>query len=343
MLTAIGIDIGTSKTVIIRGKNIVLNEHTAILMDTYDDVPVAFGNDAYKAIGRNSEKYEVICPIERGVITNYNAAEYIFENFISKTTENKITRPRVIAAIPCCSTSVERRSIIEALQIAGCRSVVTIETPVAAALGMGIDFSGPGGYTVIDIGAGTTDIAVLSLGRLAKCESIKLAGVDIDQAIINYVKSKYNIIIGIHTAQMVKHNIGSVIERPFEVGMMIKGINAISLMPDSVEVTDRELFDVIYESVENIFSNISNILMETAPELVGDIKNNGIYLTGGSSLLYGMKEKLSEYLGVNIITFDNVETCVSRGLGKILRNKEFLKAGNYNSVKDILLEDVSIP
>ena len=342
MLTAIGIDIGTSKTVIIRGKNIVLNEHTAILMDNYDDVPVAYGNDAYKAIGRNSERYEVVCPIERGVITNYRAAEYMFENFISKTLENKITRPRVIAAIPCCATSVERRSIIEALQIAGCRSVVTIETPVAAALGMGIDFSGPGGYTVIDIGAGTTDIAVLSLGRLAKCESVKIAGCDIDNVIISYIKSKYNINIGIHTAQMLKHKIGSVIERPFEISMIARGINTITLMPDSVEITDRELFDVISDTVNNIFSNISDILMDTAPELVGDIKNNGIYLTGGSSLLYGMKDKLSEYLGVNIKTFTNVNSCVSRGLGRILKNKDFLKAGNYNSVKDILVEDVTI-
>lgn len=331
-------DIGTSKTVIVRGKAVVLNEPTAVLMDTYDDVPVAFGQEAFHAIGRNSERFEVICPIERGVITDYDAAEYIFENFITRATANKLTRPRVIAAIPCCATTVERRSIIEALQIAGCRSVVTIETPIAAALGMDIDFTGPKGHIVVDIGAGTTDIAVLSLGRLARCDSFKTAGVDIDNAIAAYMKNQYNLMIGPHTASRIKHQIGSAIQRPFEVSVIAKGINTLTGMPDAVEINDREIYNATSEVIDSICSTISEILTNTMPELVGDIQQEGIYLTGGTSLLYGLKERLSAYTATDIKTTPNIATCVSRGLGRILKNKEFIKAGNYQVVQDILVD-----
>lgn len=334
----IGIDLGTSKTVIVSGKSILLSEPSVVLMDNYDEVPVDFGMYAKRAIGRATDRYQAFTPIERGVIADYDVAEYMLNNYLSRVIGNKLTKPRAVVSTPSGITAVERRSVIDAVQSSGIRSVCTIESPVASALGMGIDFARPHGTIVVDVGAGTTDVAVLSMGGISRCETTKVGGVDLDDAIIRYMKREYNYLIGRSTAMDIKHRIGCAVERPIEVAMMAKGMNLSNGLPSAVEITAEEVREAMSDVVRSICVAVQSVVNNTPPELVGDISQDGIYLTGGTAMLYGLAQFMSQYLGVSVHTADNVTLSVARGIGIAMRHFDLLENGDYKfiTIQDLL-------
>jgi rod shape-determining protein MreB len=329
MFTDIGIDLGTAKTVVISGKMIVLNEPSVVLMENYTEMPYKFGREAYDAIGRSSDRYMPVCPIERGVIANYNVAEHMVRYFMRKVTGGKMTKPRVVVSMPSGVTEVQQRSIVDAIQNAGGRSVCPIEAPVAAAIGIGIDFSKPHGTIIVDIGAGTTDVAVMSMGGLSKCESARVAGTDIDDAIIKYMKKEHNLLIGRHTAETIKKQIGCAMPRDIELAMYAKGLSSMNGLPTAVEINANEICEAISETTYQICAAVQSVLNKTPPELVGDIADDGIYLTGGTALLNGMDALLEEYTGIKVTRVENVMTCVAKGIGIALRNFDILQNGDY--------------
>ena len=338
MFSDIGIDLGTAKTVVSTEKSIALIEPSVVLMDTYDEVPVKFGRYAQRAVGRSTDRYNAVCPIERGVIADYDVAEHMLDNYLSRVIANKITKPRAVVSIPCGATAVERRSVIDAVQNAGIRSVCTIESPVASALGMGIDFSKPHGSIVVDIGAGNTDVAVLSMGSMARAETTRIGGVDIDDAIIKYLKREFNLLVGQGTAAAIKHQIGGAIPRSVEIAMVAKGLSLTTGLPASEEITAEQVREAISDVIDGICFAIQNVVNNTPPELVGDISQDGIYLTGGTALLYGLPNLLSEYLGVSVHLADNVFTSAARGIGIAMRHFDLLVNGDYKfmTIQDLL-------
>ena len=339
MFTDLGVDLGTRKTVICRGKKIVLNQPSVVLMEEYDNSPYKFGKEAFEAIGRVPSRYRAVCPIQRGVISDYDVAEHMLRCYIQYACGKRMTKPRVVVSMPSNITWVQQRSIIDAVQNAGGRSVCTIESSVAAALGMGIDFKRPHGAIIVDIGAGTTDVAVISMGGLSKCESLRVAGTDIDAAIIDYMKHEYNMLIGEHTAEFIKCQVGAAIPRPVEIVIQAKGVSIATGMPKLVEITANEICEAISDVVYRISSAIRNVLDKTPPELVGDIAEDGIYLTGCTSQLSGMSDWLSKYIGIKVITADNYETCVARGIGNVLEHFDILQNGDYEfrTLQDLII------
>lgn len=338
MFSDIGVDLGTSKTIIVSGKSVLLSEPSAVLMDNYDEVPVGFGVYAKRAVGRATDRYQAVTPIERGVIADYDVAEYMLNNYLSRVIGKKLTKPRAVVSTPSGITAVERRSVIDAVQSAGIRSVCTIETPVASALGMGIDFTRPHGSIVVDIGAGTTDVAVLSMGGVSRSVTAKIGGADLDDAIIKYMKREYNHLIGGGTAMEIKHRIGCAMPRSIEVAMMAKGMDLSSGLPASVEITANEVCEAMSEVVQKICMTVQSVVNNTPPELVGDISEDGIYLTGGTALLHGLAQHLSQFLGVNVHRADNVMISAARGIGVAMRHFDLLENGDYKflTIQDLL-------
>lgn len=339
MFTDLGVDLGTRKTVIVRGKKIVLNQPSVVLMEEYDDSPYKYGKEAFEAIGRAPGRYRPVCPIERGVISDYAVAEHMLRHYIQYACGKRMTKPRVVVSMPSNITWVQQRSIIDAVQNAGGRSVCTIEAPVAAALGMGIDFKRPHGTIVVDIGAGTTDVAVISMGGLSKCESVQVAGTDIDAAIIDYMKREYGLLIGEHTAEFIKCQVGTAIPRQVEIAIQAKGVNAATGLPKIVEITANEVCEAISDVVYRICGAVRDVLDKTPPELVGDIAEDGIYLTGGTSQLTGMADCLSNYIGIKVTTADNWEYCVAKGIGNVLHHFDLLANGDYEfrTLQDLIV------
>ncbi|MDD6284215.1 MAG: rod shape-determining protein [Firmicutes bacterium] len=340
MFTDIGIDLGTDRTTIIRGKSVVLSEPSVVIMDDYSDQPYKIGSEAYQAIGRVSDKYRAVCPIERGVIADYNVAEHMLRSFMTTVCGQKMTKPRVMIAIPSGVTTMSQRAIINAVQNAGGRAVCPIEAPVAAAMGMGIDFTKPRGSIIVDIGAGTTDVAVMSMGGLSKCESAPVAGNDIDDAIIRHIKKEYNLLIGRHTARDIKHQIGTAVMRDVEVAMQAKGLDLSTGLPGMTEVTANEICEAISEETEQICAAIQAVLNKTPPELVGDIAADGIYACGGTMMLSGMRELLSERLGIKINMPANPLGCVVKGLGVALRQMGIMgnRGYQFHTTRDLIIE-----
>lgn len=338
MFSDIGIDLGTSKTVIVSGKLILLNEPSVVLMDTYDEVPVKFGRYAQRAVGRSTDRYNAVCPIERGVIADYDVAEYMLNNYLARVVGNKLTKPRAVVAVPSNITTVERRSVIDAIQYSGIRSVCTIESPVASALGMGIDFKKPHGSILVDIGAGVTDVAVLSMGGMSRSETTKIGGDDIDDAIIKYMRREHNHLIGKSTATEIKHLIGTAIPQDIDVAMVAKGISLSTGLPSTVEITSDEICEAISDVVYALCSAIQSVVNNTPPELVGDISEDGIYLTGGTSALRGLALKLSDFLGVSVRAATNASYSVARGIGIAMQHFDILENGDYKflTIQDLL-------
>lgn len=338
MFSDIGIDLGTDKTLIVSGKSLLLSEPSVVLMDRYDDIPVEFGRYAQRALGRSTDRYQAVAPIERGVIADYDVAEFMLNNYLSRVIGKKLTKPRAVLAVPSGITAVQRLSFIDAVQASGIRSVCTLESSIAAALGMGIDFHKPHGSIVVDIGAGTTDVAVLSMGGLSRSETTKIGGVDLDDAIIRYMRREHNHLIGRETARLIKHQIGCAISRDIEVAMIAKGIDLTTGLPSQVEVTADEVMEAMSDVIGSICRAIQSVVNNTPPELVGDISEDGIYLTGGTSQLYGLTQLLSQYLGVHVNLADNVRFTVAKGIGIAMNHFDLLESGDYKflTINDLL-------
>lgn len=328
----IGIDLGTATVLVyIRGKGIVLREPSVVAIDKNNDRVLAVGEEARKMLGRTPGNIVAIRPLREGVISDYHVTEKMLKHFINKVTAKsffKLFKPRVMICVPSGVTEVEKRAVEDAAMQAGARKTYLIEEPIAAAIGAGIDITKACGSMVVDIGGGTTDIAVISLGGTVVSTSIKVAGDKFDEAIVRYMRKKHNIMIGERTAEELKITIGSVFPRPQEVSMEIRGRNLVSGLPKTIKVTSTEMMEALEEPVSSIVEAVHSVLERTPPELAADISDRGIVMTGGGSLVYGLDKLLQQKTGINVIIADDAISCVAIGTGKVLENLDLLKSNS---------------
>jgi len=330
-MPGIGLDIGTSVTTIAVGKNVVLCEPSVVSVETDTFEPLKYGSEAYKMIGRTPDRITTVCPIERGVIANFDVAEQMLRHYMRGVLGNKMVRPRIMVTAQGGVTAVQRKSLTDVAVSAGARVIDFIEAPIAAAIGIGIDFTTPHGSIVVDIGGGTTDVAVLSMGGLAQCESAKVGSKDFDEAIIRYVRKEHNILIGSRTAENIKKHVGSVIMRPVDVVMKAKGRNLFSGLPQVFEISSNDVCEAISDISFAMCNAVQSVLEKTPPEMVGDIATDGIYLTGGGALIYGMPQMLGAYTGTPVNLTNNPFNCVALGAAKACEDPELLNNGDFET------------
>lgn len=340
MSTEIGIDIGTSKTVIFSSSKVVLELPSVVTVDSETYEPVYYGEKAKQTLGRTPVTLECVMPIEHGVIADYDIAEMMLKNYMQQAFGNKIVRPSIMATLPAGLTELQHHSLSNVVESAGGRNIFVIEGPLAIAFGLGLDFSKPHGSLIIDIGAGTTDIAVVSMGGIAVCDSFKTASADFDFHITRYIRKAYNIEIGPLMAESIKKQIGSAIERPYDIAMVAKGRNVFTGLPESFEISTSEVYEAILEPLSAICNAIRAVLSKTDPDMIADITADGIYLTGGGALLYGMDKMISEFTGIKVNVLDDPTHSVVKGAAVALKNTDLLKNVDYQmrSVKELIIE-----
>ena len=333
----IGIDLGTATVLVyIKGKGIVLREPSVVAIDKNTNKLLAVGEEARRMLGRTPGNIIAIRPLREGVISDYDITERMLKYFINKVCGSKVFRlfkPRIMVCVPSGVTEVERRAVIDAALQAGARKTYLIEEPIAAAIGAGIDISKACGSMVVDIGGGTTDIAVISLGGTVVSSSIKVAGDKFDEAIVRYMRKKHNIMIGERTAEELKINVGTVYPRVQEVSMDIRGRNLISGLPKTISVTSSEIMEALEEPISSVIEAVHAVLERTPPELAADIGDRGIVMTGGGSLLYGLDKLLQEKTGINVIIADDAISCVALGTGEALNNIEAIEQSIMSEAK----------
>lgn len=326
----IGIDLGTANVlIVVDDKGVVLSEPSVVAVDNRINEVIAVGNEAYKMIGRTPKEIETIKPMMNGVISDYDNAEKMLRGFIDMLGEKKgmgkIVMPRIMVSVPSNITDIEKKAVEDATKQAGARDVLLIEEPVAAAIGAGIDITRPGGHLVVDIGDGTTDVAVISLGGTVVSDSIKVGGSRFNNDIIRYIKRNYNVIIGERTSETIKKDIGSAYRRQEERFIKITGRDLTTGLPKSITVSSFEIMDAMSESVIQIINLVIKVLQDTPPELASDIASTGIILTGGGSLLYGMDKKIAEMTGLRVIMAEDPISCVAIGTGIALGSVDILQ------------------
>ncbi len=333
----IGIDLGTASVLVyIKGKGIVLREPSVVAIDRNTNKLLAVGEEARRMLGRTPGNIVAIRPLKDGVISDYDITERMLKYFLNKVCGNRAFRffkPRIMVCVPSGVTEVERRAVIDAALQAGARATYLIEEPIAAAIGAGIDISKACGSMVVDVGGGTTDIAVISLGGIVVSNSIKVAGDKFDEAIIRYMRKKHNIMIGERTAEDLKINIGTVYPRVQEVTMDIRGRNLVTGLPMTITVTSTEMMEALEEPVSSIVEAVHSVLERTPPELAADIGDRGIVMTGGGSLIYGLDKLLQERTGINVIIADDAISCVAIGTGQALENIEYIERTSKQEYK----------
>ena len=327
----IGIDLGTSSILVyVRGKGIVKKEPSVVAIDTYDKTPIAFGERARKMIGRTPDNITAIKPLKHGVISNISLTEKMIKHFIDESIGKvSLRKPKVVICVPAMCTEIEKRAVEDAAYNAGARTVQVIEEPLAAALGADIDIERPEGSMIVDIGGGTTDIAVISLGGCVCTSSIKVAGDDFDQAIVDYLKNAHHLLIGDRTAEQIKQKIGRAI--PLEEGesittMSVKGRSTQNGYPAEKLVDDESIFGALEESVNEIIKGVKKVFESTPPELAADIFEKGIYITGGSSLLFGIDKAIANEIGVQVLRVDDPFGAVIKGI-----QKKIMQLNNYEN------------
>jgi rod shape-determining protein MreB len=330
----IGIDLGTASVLVfIKGKGIVLKEPSVVALETSTNRVLAVGEEARQMLGRTPGNIIAKRPLRDGVISDYDTTEKMLKYFIKKAYGNiGWSKPRVVICIPCEATEVERRAVRDAALNSGARKVYLIEEPVAAAIGAGLDISRPSGYMVVDIGGGTTDVAVISLGGMVVRSSIKVAGDKFDDAIIKFMRKELKIMIGERTAEGVKINIGCAYTREDNPSIDVKGRDIITGLPKVVTVKSEDIRSALSDPVNEILECIHSVLEKTPPELAADIGEKGILMTGGGSLLGGFDKFLEEKIGVPVTVAEDPVSCVALGAGKSLNSLdklEELTASNY--------------
>lgn len=330
----IGIDLGTSSILIyIKGKGIVLKEPSVVAVEKDTNTVIAVGQAAKNMIGKSPPNINVIRPLRDGVISNYSITEIMLKYFIEKSIGKQASKkPKIAICVPSEVTEVEKKAVKDATKDAGAREVFIIEEPVAAAIGAGIDISRACGSMIIDIGAGTTDVAIISLGGSVVKGSIRVAGDYFDNEIIKYVRKKYNVVIGERTAENAKIKIGTVYKDASIIEMDIRGRNVVTGLPTTVKITSYDIYEALNEAIESIFGIIKTVLERTPPELSSDIYERGIVMTGGGSLLYGFDKLIKERTGINTVIAEDAISCVALGTGKYIEytTKYF---GNYKKGK----------
>ena len=320
MSNDIGIDLGTASILVyIRGKGVVLKEPSVVAIDRDSNNVVAYGENARLMLGKTPGNLKAVRPLKQGVISDYTLTEKMLKFFIDKAVGRRTLRkPRVAVCIPSGATEVEKKAVEDATYQAGAREVLIIEEPVAAAIGAGIDITKAYGNIVVDIGGGTSDIAVISLGGPVVSESVKTAGDDFDEAIIRFMRKKHNLLIGERTAEDIKVGVGCVYKRPDNLVMEVRGRNLVTGLPKTVQVTSDETMDALLEPATQIVNAVHSVLERTPPELAADIFERGIVLTGGGALLYGLDQLIEEKTGINTFVADDPLSAVAIGTGKFI-------------------------
>lgn len=327
----IGIDLGTSSILVsLKGKGIVLREEAIIAISEDKKNVIAIGNEAKEMLGKNPKEIEVIRPMRDGVIADFIAIEMLLKEIMKKVySRYNIKKPKVVVGIPSGITEVEQRAVQEVIQQCGAKEVYFIEEPMAAAIGSGIDVSEPTGNIMVDIGAGTTEVAIISLGGIVASGSIKTAGDELDEDIINYVKREFNVLIGPQTAENIKLLIGSANPVSETENIVVKGRNLATGLPKSITINTEQVYQAIQESILEIIECVKTTLEKTPPEIASDLAEKGIWLAGGGALIKNLDELLKYKTGMEVYISENPLECVAKGTEKSLYNLDKLK----NNVK----------
>ena len=325
----IGIDLGTANTLVnVRGKGVVINEPSVVAIETRSKKVLAIGSEAKEMVGRTPANIVAIRPLRDGVISDFDVTEKMLEYFISKVHDKVfmiVPRPRVVVGLPSGVTEVEKRAVFDATMNAGAREAYLIEEPMAAALGASLDVTGAKGSMIVDIGGGTTEVAVISLGGIVVSRSVRVAGDEMDEDIINYAKQKYNLLIGERMAESAKIAAGSAYPQAEEILFPLRGRNLITGLPEEVEVSSVEIREALGNSVNVIVDTVKSALDDTPPELVADLMADGIALAGGGALLRGLAERLSDETRMKVYVANDPMSCVAKGAEAVLERLEVLR------------------
>ena len=328
--TDIAIDLGTSTVKIyLDGKGVILKEPAVVAYNVETEEVVAIGSEAYAMVGRTSDRIDVVQPLCNGVISDFDLAQYLISHYMKQISGSKVFMPRVVVSVPCLITEVEKRAVVNAISSAGVRKICLIEEPVAAAMGAGVKIDEPHGTLIVDIGGGTTDMGVLSLSGIAISCSIKTAGNAFDEAIIKYVRRKYNLIIGKRMAEEAKIAIGCVYPRKEMVKHRVKGRNAMTGLPQWADISCDEMLEALIEPAMQIIYTVQEMLEKTPPELMGDVYSDGIILTGGSSQLFGFDKLISKKTKMPVRIAEEPDMCVARGAGLAIKYIEDIESKAY--------------
>ena len=331
----IGIDLGTATVLVyVQGKGIVLQEPSVVAIDTNTDRILKVGIEAQQMLGRTPGNIVAVRPLRDGVISQYEVTLKMIQYFIRRACGNLFFQPHVMICIPSGITEVEKKAVLDAAREAGAQKTYLIEEPVAAAIGAGLNIYAPIGNMVVDIGGGTTDVAVLSLGGVVVSRSTKIAGDKFDEAIIRYVRRKYNVLIGERTAEAVKKQIGAVYDHPEAVHVEVKGRCIRQGLPKVITISSKEMIEALAEPITAILDAICWVIENTPPELLGDILRNGIVMTGGGSLLYGFDQLVEQVTGIKTRVAKDAVSCVAIGTGKSLDNLDLLPEGDISISRD---------
>ena len=327
MSTDIGVDLGTANVLVyVKGKGIVLREPSVVAIDKDSNRVLAIGEEARRMLGRTPGNIVAIRPLREGVIADYDTTESMLRHFIRKVAGKSLFfKPRIMVCIPSGVTTVEKRAVLEAAMQAGARKTYLIEEPLAAALGAGLDIAEPCGAMVVDIGGGTTDVAVLSLGGIVVSESLRIGGDRFDESLVNFVKKEYKIMIGERTAEEMKVQIGTAFPNSRNETMEVRGRDLLSGLPKTVRITSEETREALAEPVALIVQCVKSVLENTPPELASDIMDRGIVMTGGGSLLHGLDRLIQEETGIPTYLAEDPLSCVGIGTGRVLESIDLLK------------------
>ena len=322
----IGIDLGTANTLVnVRGKGIVINEPSWVVLDKKTRRPEKIGLQAKEMVGRTPATHIAVRPLRDGVISEYDVTKDLIGYFLSKAHQQTLVplpRPRVVIGIPSGATEVEKNAVYDAAKESGARETYLIEEPMAAALGAGMPVTDFIGSMVVDIGGGTSEVAIISMSGVVVSRSLRVAGDELDQDIITYIRNKYNLLIGERMAEQVKMTVGSAYPLPSEKTMRVRGRNLVTGLPEELEISSVEVREAISSSVQVIIDTIKDALDEAPPEIVADLMENGICLAGGGALLLGLKERLTDELNLRVWVAEDPLTCVARGAGMVLDDLE---------------------
>jgi rod shape-determining protein MreB len=322
----IGIDLGTANTLVnVRGKGIVINEPSWVVIDKKTHQPEKIGLQAKEMVGRTPATHIAIRPLRDGVISEYDVTKDLIGYFLSKAHQQTLVplpRPRVVIGIPSGATEVEKNAVYDASKESGARETYLIEEPIAAALGAGLPVTEVVGSMIVDIGGGTSEVAIISMSGVVVSRSLRVAGDELDQDIITYIRNKYNLLIGERMAEQIKMTVGSAYPLPTEKTMRVRGRNLITGLPEELEISSVEVREGISGSVQVIIDTIKDALDEAPPEIVADLMENGICLAGGGALLLGLKERLTDELNLRVWVAEDPLTCVARGAGMVLEDIE---------------------
>jgi len=320
------VDLGTANTLVyVRGRGIILNEPSVVAVNVKDGRPLAVGAEAKRMIGRTPSHIQAIRPLKDGVIADFEVCEKMLRYFIQKVHQRRFAKPRMVICVPSGITGVEQRAVMEAAEYAGARRAYIIEEPMAAAIGAGLPVHEPTGNMVVDIGGGTTEVAVISLGGIVTSQSVRIGGDELDEAIISFIKKEYSLALGERTAEEIKIALGSAFPLEEELHAEIRGRDLVSGLPKTVVVSTQEIRKAIEEPVSAIIDAVKNTLDKTPPELAADIMEQGIVLTGGGALLNGLEARLQQETGMPIYTAPDALNCVAIGSGQCLEEFEALK------------------